>query len=120
MNDTAENDAPAEPKYVLFQIGEGWSALYVDGRLDRLGDSYNVTERIEALLGVVSQESEVMDAIQHRDEAPSTLAELRAMEAERRKLRDEAEALRQQAADLIAQAEGLTATRVIPPGSNTA
>lgn len=100
----------AEPKFVLFHIGEGWSALYVDGRLDRIGDSHNVTERIEELLGVVFQESDVMDAIQQRSDAPGTLAELREQEARQRELRDTAEALRQQAADLIAEADALATT----------
>ena len=114
---TTEKDA-AEPKYVLFHIGDGWSALYINGVLDQIGDSYNVAERIEALLGVRTQESEVMAAVQRRADAPSTLAELRSMEAERRRLLDEAEGLRRQAAALAAEADALTG-RVLPPGDGT-
>jgi hypothetical protein len=111
MRDMDNNDKPSaeiEPKYVRFEIGDGWSALYVDGRLDKIGDSHNVTERIEELLGVDCQESEVMDAVQQRQDAPKTLADLRVLEAARRTALAEAETLRQQAADLIAQADALS------------
>lgn len=97
-----------EPKYVLFQIGEGWSALYVDGRLDQIGDTHNVEERIQQILGVAWQESPVMDAVQQRNEAPPTLLELRRLEAEHEdrsrraaELRAQAEALEAEAAALV-------------------
>lgn len=38
--------------FVRFSGSEDWSALYVDGRLDKVGDHYLVDERIADFLNV--------------------------------------------------------------------
>lgn len=38
--------------------GEDWSALYVDGKLDTVGDSYLIDERISEIAGVEEKISE--------------------------------------------------------------
>lgn len=96
-----------ESKYVMFRIGEGWSALYVDGSLDQIGDSYNVEERIAELLGVSLEESEVMARVSHRSDAPSTLANLREQEAELAERQQRANALRDEADRLRRQADSM-------------
>lgn len=100
------------PKYIKYHISSEWGALYVDGKLDYVGDHSNVDERIFELLGGVYGESFVMEEqIEGRDDVPKTLDELAAREAaaedalcDAQKLRDQAEDMRRQADELERQA----------------
>jgi hypothetical protein len=43
---------------VVRYTGEEWSALYVDGKLDIVGDSYLIDDRISELFGVTEYQDE--------------------------------------------------------------
>jgi len=45
-------------KLVRYSGSNDWSALYIDGELDRVGDHYLIDERISALTGVVEVSSD--------------------------------------------------------------
>ena len=99
------------PKIVRYSVGEEWSALYVDGTLDRIGDRYLADERIAELAGVTEGESDVMYAINSRAEAPKTLDELAEREAQRQQLTDRAAELRAEGQRLLDEAAAIEATR---------
>lgn len=86
---------------------EEWSALYVDGKLDRVGDSYLIDERIQQLTGVISREGNFLLGGNHRDDVAQTVEEITAYENAREAENNEAARLEAQAAELIAQAERL-------------
>jgi hypothetical protein len=95
------------PKYVLY-TGDEWSALYIDGKLDTIGDSYHSHDRIAELLGVVEHSDDAfLRGGNTREGAAHTLDELDAYVAERTALRSQAAELRRQAADLEARAAQL-------------
>ena len=86
-----------------------WSALYVDGVLDRVGDSYLIDERIATIAGVqtiAGGEILMPNGIREID-VPKTLdaAEQAIREHEQRKA--QSEQLREQAAALEAEATAL-------------
>lgn len=97
------------PKIVRYSVGEEWSALYVDGRLDRIGDSYLADERIAELAGVIEGESDVMRAVNTRDEAPKTLDELADREGELQTRIESAAILRAEAQRLLDEAASIEA-----------
>lgn len=54
--------------------GEEWSALYVDGKLAHIGDSYLADEKIRQIAGVTQlDEGEFWDSVHHYEDAPQTL-----------------------------------------------
>ena len=66
------------PKFVRY-TAEEWSALYIDGTLDVVGDSYLVDERIAELLGVEDQSSDAfLRGGNTREDVAQTLDELNA------------------------------------------
>lgn len=102
-------------RYVRYTGSQEWSALYIDGELDRMGDHYLIDERIAELFGV-----EVRDGVEgnhflrggdgvkrtgsHSNPA-QTLAEAEAYGREREDARRRVVELRQQAAELVKQAD---------------
>lgn len=89
---------------------EDWSALYVDGKLDIVGDSYTINDRIEELAGVESHSSDAfMRGGKTREGVAQTLDELHEWEREQETRNEEADRLRAEAAELIARAAQLTA-----------
>lgn len=95
-------------KYVIYQGDNEWSALYVDGTLDRVGDHYLVDERLRELLGVETvQSDDFMRGGDSREHVAPTLHDLYLWSENRDALHREAQALREQAAALEAQAVAL-------------
>lgn len=95
-------------KMELHSDGGEWSALYVDGKLEEVGDTYYVTERTLALLGVREvSDSGFMRGQTRREGVAKTLDEVEEYAEQRKKDLDTAEALRVEAARLIAGAERL-------------
>lgn len=62
-------------KYVRYSGSDDWSALYIDGKLDRVGDHYLIDERISQLLGVedISSDDFLRGGNQREDVAESLL-----------------------------------------------
>ena len=84
---------------------EEWSALYVDGKLDRVGDHYLADERIRQLCGVRTvQDDAFMRGQSMRDGVAKTLDEVKAYARDRAGRKALARALREKAADLVAEA----------------
>ncbi len=92
---------------VISEEVEEWSALYVDGKLDRVGDSYLIDERIIQLTGVEEIEGNFLLGGNSYDDAAKTLDEIAAYEAKKVEAADEAAVLEAQAAELIAKAKEL-------------
>ena len=87
---------------------EEWAALYVDGKLDRVGDSYLAEERAFELLGVkVFQDDAFMRGQKTREGVAQTLEEVREYQVLRDGRRNQIEALRKKAEDLLSQAKDL-------------
>lgn len=77
---------------VRYEGSQEWSALYVDGVLDRVGDHYLIEERIQKLLGVeVIPSDDFMLGGNKRSSVAQTLIEAQeygAKESERLEVRD--------------------------------
>jgi hypothetical protein len=88
-----------------------WSALYVDGALDVVGDHYLIEERIEVLCGVTVRDSDdFMCGGDDRASVAHSLAEIESYVQTRDRREEDAEAaaeLRRQAAELLRQADEL-------------
>lgn len=94
---------------VRYTGGNEWSALYVDGRLDTVGDHYLVDERIAQIAGVEIVDSEdFMLGGSHYEHVARTLDDIQVFSERREALEAQAEALRAQAAELETQARRLT------------
>lgn len=94
-------------KYVRYN-DEEWSALYIDGKLDTVGDAYHSDERIAALLGVEERDdSAFMQGGKNYSDVANTLDEVEAYAAKRDSKLSEAAALRARAAELEAEAASL-------------
>jgi hypothetical protein len=93
-------------KYVRYQGGNEWSALYIDGKLDKYGDHYIVDERIEELLGVEVRNSDAFVLDDDHTVCPLlTDVEDRKTMLESIAIREKK--MRDDAADLLAQADQL-------------
>lgn len=90
-----------------------WSALYVNGALERVGDHYTIDERVYEMLDVhVEQSDDFMQGGDYREDVAKTLDELEhytavreGLQARASELREQAAALQRQASELIAEAE---------------
>lgn len=92
-----------------------WAALYVDGKLDTVGDSYNTEERAFKLAGVRAvHDSAFMRGQNQRSGVAPTLDAVKAYVEERDARLTRAANLRRQAAELEAEAARLSAPLVIP------
>jgi hypothetical protein len=96
-------------KYVRYNEEE-WSALYIDGKLSVVGDSYLSDEKIAELLGVEERDDDAfMQGGKNYSDVANTLAEVEAYAASRDAKLREAAALRARAEELEAEAKLLTA-----------
>lgn len=87
---------------------EEWAALYVDGRLDRVGDAYLTDERIREIVGVRTVQDDAFMRGQIRaDGVAQTVAEVEEYSRQRQRRRERAAALRAEAARLEAEAAAL-------------
>lgn len=96
------------PELVMYRGSGEWSALYVDGTLERVGDHYYVEERIFELLSVeIVQSDDFMRGRDTREDVASTLEYLEDFRVAR-------EAALQKADELQAEAKRLSqeATRL--------
>jgi hypothetical protein len=85
---------------------EEWAALYVDGKLDEVGDTYVTEERALELAGVTCVHDDAfMRGQTHREGVAQTLSDVTDYRERRATARERAELLRQRAADLLRQAE---------------
>lgn len=83
-----------------------WAALYVNGNLEEVGDSYHAEERAFELLGVTTiQDDAFMRGQTQRSGVANTLAEVEEYRVARRAALDLAASLREQAAVLLAEAD---------------
>lgn len=101
-------------RYVLYTGDCEWDALYVDGKLDQLGDRYLIRDRLIELLDVEVHDTEAyfLGREARYENAAQTLEEVRTYEARQRRPLDAAptaEELRAEARRLLAQAAELEA-----------
>lgn len=105
-------------KYVVYTGAEEWDALYVDGKLECVGDRYLIDERLREILGCVQVDSAAyfMGGKGYPEDVPKDLATVEAYRTtsvrSAQEARAQAAALRAQAAELEASArelEGRTA-----------
>jgi hypothetical protein len=82
---------------IHYDPGGEWAALYVDGRLERVGDSYLAEEKAFEILGVKTVQDNAFLRGQHgRDGCAQTLDELAAYRTQRDVDRAEAARLREE------------------------
>lgn len=96
-------------KLVRF-VSEEWSALYINGQLDTVGDSYLVDERLEELLEVKHYDSDdyfLGNPVQSYATAAKTLAEIETYQKEKLDAKVKAETLREEAKRLLEEADKL-------------
>lgn len=89
--------------------GEGeWSALYINGILDRVGDHYIIEERVFEYLKVgVVQSDSFMRGGNHREDVAKTLQEIDDYDEEQTRLEEQALYLEDQAHALLQQAAAI-------------
>lgn len=95
-----------EPDQLVILRGSGeWSALYVNGVLDRVGDHYVTEERVYELTGVtVEQTEDFMRGGDKRADVAPTLVDVDAYRVKREETERRAAALRDQAQALLEEA----------------
>lgn len=97
---------------------DDWAALYVDGNLDHVGDTYRTEERAFEILGVPQvQDDAFMRGQKQRDGVAPTLADVQTYRQQRAADRAEAARLREQATKLLADAAKLDAGRKRAPNA---
>ena len=107
-------EIPEGCPHLLVCDEEEWSALYVDGALDRVGDTDNVEERIRELAGVITlQTDDFLQGGNGRSDVAQTLDALRAYRAARRSRRREADRMRAQAMEMLRVAEELDGKKLL-------
>lgn len=92
-------------KIEFHRAGEDWTAVYLNGELQRVGDSYRADEWLQEHVGVVVVEDSVCMIDDHR--AYQTLDEVNEATRLRDAKRAEAQALRDQASELERRAKEL-------------
>lgn len=93
---------------VRYSGSNEWSALYVDGELDRVGDHYLIDERIADIAGVHNHYSnDFMRGGQSREDVAKTLVEINQYSNKAYANHDKAMELRAQADKLTAEALAL-------------
>jgi hypothetical protein len=95
-------------EFVVYEGGGEWSALYIDGKLDRVGDHYLIDERIRQLIGVKTvQSDDFLRGGTQRSHVAPTLEELAQYTKAREHRLTKAAQLRAEAAEKLAEAEKL-------------
>lgn len=99
-------------QYVLYTGDAEWDALYIDGKLDLLGDRHYTRERFMEILGVELRDTDAyfLGRDPKYDNAAKTLAEVEAYEGRPGSELARADQLRAQANELLAQADELDKT----------
>lgn len=93
---------------IVIYEAEEWSALYVRGRLDRVGDSYLADERVRELLGITHiQDDAFLRGQDQRSGVAQTLEELRQFQVTREANRKEALRLQREANEMLRRAKEL-------------
>lgn len=92
-------------KIVRYRSDDEWSALYVDGELDKRGDHDVVDERISELLSVENRYSN--DFLIDDYTVHDTLADIESAAAQRAQHIREAELLEERAHEFLKQAQEL-------------
>lgn len=96
-------------KLVRYTGPNDWSALYVDGELDRVGDHYLIEERIAELCDVELRDGdEFLLGSNRKVDTAQTLEEIEDYINNQYEREEQAEKLRRQAAELLRQAEELS------------
>lgn len=97
------------PSVVCYEAGE-WTAVYLDGALQRVGDTYLAHEWLVEHFGVLwMQDDAFLRGGDGRSDVAKTLEELDEYAAARERRRAEAANLRAEADRLLAQANELDA-----------
>ncbi len=95
-------------KLEIHYAGNGWAGLYVDGRLEQVGESYVAEEQALALAGVVViQDDAFMRGQKGREGVAETLDAVAEYRFEREARKAKAARLREQALQMLAEANGL-------------
>jgi hypothetical protein len=93
---------------VVYSGSGEWSALYIDGKLDRVGDHYLIDERIRELYSVVTIHSDdFMRGGDQRSGVAIDLAEIRQYRQQREMNEAAARKMVEQAQELIDRAKEL-------------
>lgn len=96
------------PGRIEFHTEGEWTAVYLDGDLVRVGDSYLADEWLQSFVGVKSVDDDAfMQGQNQYDGVANTLDEVAAYAAERQQKRDRAATLRAEAERLEAEAKEL-------------
>jgi len=96
------------PKLEIHYDTGNWAALYVDGNLERIGDSYLAEELAFEILGVtIVRDASFMRGQSQADGVARTLDDVAAYRAQRDEKWATAEQLRAEAARLLAEAKEL-------------
>lgn len=99
-------------RLTLIEGSGEWSALYLDGKLDRVGDHYLAQERILELCGVVCEQSD--DFLRGQDGragVAQTLNELSDYRLQREEKEAEILKLRKEASELLARAKEIEGSK---------
>lgn len=92
-------------QHLEIHYADDWAALYVDGKLDRVGDAYNTEERALSLAGVATVHDDAfMRGQSQRDGVAQTLDEVAAYARERDERLAVAAQKRAEAERLLAEA----------------
>lgn len=106
MTELWVDEVPDETPHIFVCDGsDEWSAIYVDGQLNRVGDHYLIDERIRELAGVVTlQSNDFLRGGSQRQDVAQTLDELREWRELMRERKAKADELREQAKRLQQEA----------------
>lgn len=97
---------------IEFHAAGEWTAVYVDGKLERVGDHYLADERLRARVGVVEVDDDAfMQGGDQRDAVAQTLEEVARYARARANRLERAATLRERAQQMIDEAAGLEKTR---------
>ena len=93
---------------IVYQGDADWSAVYLNGKLERVGDHYLADEWIREHFGVQTvQSNDFLRGGNGRADVAPTLDDLDAYSIDRASRQERAEELRRQAAELEAEANRL-------------
>lgn len=106
MSEFWVDEIPEEIPHLLVCDGtDEWSALYVDGHLERVGDHYLIDERIRELAGVVTlQTNDFLRGGNHREDVADTVSQIQVYRTQRQDRETQAADLRLQAKQLMERA----------------
>lgn len=97
------------PKLEIHYTGDGWAALYVDGHLERVGDSYLAEQKAFQIAGVATVHDDAFMCGQTQaDGVARTLDQVAEYRLQREAKQAEAARLREEAKRLLAEADRLS------------